>query len=175
MLITVSFVFPLSFRSFYSTAFCSLSMKGCMLTSTRGSMERGWSLCCAVFWRHFPWCCIHKWNTFIPFILFYWIIILMNIQPDSSLTFLLFTKLEELVQNFVLIILCLCYHRALSLSYLNKTCSVQCFTRECNIMGGASEGLHNGEISFSPCFLLWMSTCIFCFTSIRTCLNTAEM
>ena len=104
-----------------------------------------------------------------------WIIILMNIQPDSSLTFLLFTKLEELVQNFVLIILCLCYHRALSLSYLNKTCSVQCFTRECNIMGSASKKLHNKEISFSPCFLLWMSTCIFCFTSIRTCLNTAEM
>ena len=74
MLITVAFVFPLSFCSFYSTAFCSLSM---------------------------------------------------NIQPDSSLTFLLFTKLEELVQNFVLIVLCLCYHSALSLSYLNKTCSVQ--------------------------------------------------
>lgn len=128
MLITVAFVFPLSFRSFYSTAFCSLSM---------------------------------------------------NIQPDSSLTFLLFTKLEELVQNFFLIVLFLCYHSALSLSYLNKTCSVQCFTHECNIMGSASKKLHNKEISFSPCFspcfLLWMSTCIFCFTSIRTCLNTAEM
>ena len=124
MLITVAFVFPLSFRSLYSTVFCSLSM---------------------------------------------------NIQPDSSLTFLLFTKLEELVQNFVLIVLFLCYHSALSLSYLNKTCSVQCFTHECNIMGSASKKLHNKEISFSPCFLLWMSTCIFCFTSIRTCLNTAEM
>ena len=124
MLITVAFVFPLSFRSLYSTAFCSLSM---------------------------------------------------NIQPDSSLTFLLFTNLEELVQNFVLIVLFLCYHSALSLSYLNKTCSVQCFTHECNIMGSASKKLHNKEISFSPCFLLWMSTCIFCFTSIRTCLNTAEM
>ena len=54
MLITVAFVFPLSFRSFYSTAFCSLSMKGCMLTSTRGSMEKSWPLCCAFFLEALP-------------------------------------------------------------------------------------------------------------------------